>query len=259
MQKIIVASDLSERSRPAIKRAVEMAVAANAKLILLNIVNAALPEEISHPFQVGATTILTNQVSEDLGDRVLDFDVNVMVGDPVEEINTLAITSNADLLIVGLHRRRTFLDQIRETTMEHLVRSSRIPILLVTEPADQAYQSVLCGIAFSDVCSNALKTIPLVAPDAEVSLFHAHEMSFGLEAEREFETWKAVHHMPRELPDPIYVDGSARDALENVFEEQTYDLLVVGGHTRADGGRYFIGRFTAGLIRNPPCDILIGK
>ena len=259
MQKIIVSSDLSERSRPAIKRAVELSVAAQARLTILNVVNAAPPDEISHPVQVGATTILTNQVSEDLGDRDLDFDIKVVVGDPVEEINALAAKTNADLLIVGLHRKRTFLDQIRETTMEHLIRSSRIPILLVARPADQIYQNALCGIAFSGVCTNALKTIALVAPNANVDLFHAHQISFRQEAEREFETWKAVYPIPPNLPAPTYIEGSASDALDQMFNEQIHDLLVVGGHTRADGGRYFIGHFTAGLIRNPPCDLLIGK
>lgn len=58
MEKIIVTSDLSERSRPAIKRAVELAISADAKLMVLNVVNDATPADLSNQLSVGAQTIL---------------------------------------------------------------------------------------------------------------------------------------------------------------------------------------------------------
>lgn len=259
MEKIVIASDLSERSRPAVKRAVDLAVAVDAKLIVLNIVNNAMPEELSHQLQVGAQTILREQVDDDRGDRPLEVEIKVIVGDPIAEINEVCAHEDADLLVVGLHRRRRFLDQIRETTMEHLIRSSRIPILLVAKPAEAAHEKVLCGIALSGVCAAALHRITQVAPDSDLTLFHAHEVSFRKEAERDFETWKAIHPVPRDLPEPIFCEAAARDALDDIMETGSYDLLAIGGHTRASGGGYFLGRFTAGLIRNPPCDLLIAK
>ena len=259
MQNVIVASDLSERSRPAVKRAVELAIEANAKLTVLNVVNDALPTDISHQVKVGAATILKEQVATDIGTRKLDTEIKVVGGDPIAVINEAALELQADLLVVGSHRRRRFLDQIRETTMEHLIRASQIPVLLVTKQVDQPYQSVICGIALSGVCASIFPSIVLVAPRSELTLFHAHDVSFRKEAELEYDTWTTVYPVPSNLPEPIYVEAKAQEALQDLLRTQAYDLLAVGGHTRADGGRFVIGSFTAGLIRKPPCDILIGK
>lgn len=259
MQKIIVASDLSDRSRPAVKRAVDLAIAVNAKLIVVTVVNEDIPKDLSRQVQVGSQTILSEQVAKDAGERPLDVDINVIVGDPMAEINEVARSSDAELLVVGLHRRRKFLDQIRETTMEHVIRSSRIPILLAARPAEHGYRNVLCGVAMSRVCATALQKIPMVAPDASLTLFHAHKVSYRKQAMRDYEIWKAVYSPPDDAPEPIFVEDTARDALDDLMSGGSYDLVAIGGHTRAEGGRYFLGRFTAGLIRHPPCDLLIAK
>ena len=259
MEKIIVASDLSDRSQPAVRRAVALAVETGAELVVLFVVSDDLPERLSEPVRIGAETMLTEQLAEFAGGAPLRFNVQVRIGDPLDVIDEVAGGSGADLLVMGRHRRRKFLDQVRETTVEYLVRSSRIPVLLVTSDADTPYRAVLCGVAFSEVCTSALRTIPMVTPEAEVTLFHAHEVSFRQEAERDFETWKTIYGLSPDLAAPIFVEARARDALDDLLEAATYDLIAIGGHTRADGGRYFVGRFTSGLIRNPPCDLLIAK
>ncbi|WP_299648052.1 universal stress protein [uncultured Tateyamaria sp.] len=259
MQSIVVASDLSERSRPAVHRAVNLAIALDAQLTILNVVNNSVPDDLARQVQVGARAILAEQVTEDIGDRTLEYFIDVIVGDPIAEVGSTITKAKADLLIVGRHRRRTFLDQIRETTMEHFIRASDIPVLLVTKTGDTPYGNVLCGIDLSPVCTAALKVLPTVAPGADLVLFHAHEASFGKEARRDFDTWKTVHPVPRNLPDPVFVEAKARDALDDLMRQGSYDLLAIGGHTRATGGSYFIGKFTADLIRNPHCDLLIGK
>lgn len=259
MEKIIVTSDLSERSRPAIKRAVELAISADAKLMVLNVVNDATPADLSNQLSVGAQTILAEQVDHDAGGRALDVEIKVVVGDPIEEINKAITAFNPNLLIVGPHRRRVFLDQIRETTMEHLVRSSAKPVLLVASAAENAYQRVLCGIALSAACAAMLREVSNVAPKAELTLFHAHDVSFRRAAERDYDTWKVVHPVPEGLPEPVFVEASANDALENLVKDDKYDLLAVAGHTGSGIGRYHLGSFAASMIRKPVCDVLIVK
>jgi nucleotide-binding universal stress UspA family protein len=259
MKNIIVASDLSERSRPAIRRAVELAISADAKLMVLNVVNDATPAQLSDQLSAGAQTILAEQVAQDADGRALDAEIKVVVGDPIDEINQAITSFNADLLILGRHRRRAFLDQIRETTMEHLVRSSAKPVLLVAREADHAYQSVLCGVAMSAACAAALREVFVLAPKSEVRTFHAHEVAFRQGAERDYEIWKAVHPVPEDVPEPIFVEASANDALEDVMKTDKFDLLAIAGHTGSGIGRYHLGSFTASMIRKPVCDVLIAK
>ncbi|WP_299962154.1 universal stress protein [uncultured Roseobacter sp.] len=259
MKNIVIASDLSERSRPALRRAVDMAAETGAQLTVLHIVDAALPEPLSQPVEVGARTMLSGQVAEDAGKRPLSVEITVAKGDAIQQITETVARVEADLLIVGLHRRRAFLDQIRETTMEHLIRSSTVPVLLVTGSAEQAYTRVLAGVALSDVCAAALGHIAALAPGADLTVFTAHEVSFREEAERDYETWKAMHPLPQDLPYPVFIEARPEEALQDIMADQSFDLLVIGGHTRSGAGRYILGSLSATLIRKPPCDLLIAK
>ena len=259
MNSIIVASDLSERSREAVRRGVHLAAEMKARLTVLHVVDAAMPDRVSQQVQKEAAILLTEEVAADVDGRTVDHEISVVVGDTIQEINHMAETSGADLLIVGLHRRRVFLDHIKETTMEHLIRSSSLPVLLVANRADRPYARVLGGVDLSAVCASGLQKIQMIAPDAELTLFHAHEVSFRKEAERDYATWKAVHNLSDALPQPLFIEASARDAVQEIFAKDHYDLLAIGAYTRSNAGRYILGGFSASLIRKPPCDLLLAK
>lgn len=259
VERIIVASDLSERSRPAVRRAVHLAADSQAKLTVLHVVDAAIPPDLSNQLQAGAQALLSEQVLEDAAGRTLSWEVAVVVGDAIEAVQQTAQTHEADLLIFGLHRKRTFFDHIRETTMEHLVRASRAPVLLAMGHGDAPYAQALVGVDLSQVCAHALNKVRMMAPQAALTLFHAHEISFRREAERDYKTWQALFPLPADLPDPVYLEATAADALEDMLDKAQYDLLAMGAHTRSNAGRYVLGGFSAKLIRNPPCDLLLAK
>ncbi|MDJ0820711.1 MAG: universal stress protein [Paracoccaceae bacterium] len=257
MQNIMVASDLSERSRPAIQRAVQLASDLQARLTVVHVVDAAMPEPLAAKVQDKATALLQSEVSQ--GGGKVEADIQVLVGDTVEAIADLVRDTGADLLIVGQHRRRVFLDQVKETTMEHLVRASDVPVLLVANLPKSAYAQVLGGIDFSAFCASALHKVQTIAPDAELTVFHAHDVSFRKEAERDFEIWQATTDAPKDLPIPVFLEARAKDAVEDLLAEKPYDLLVIGAHTRSNAARFVLGGFSAGLIRNPPCDLLLAR
>ncbi|WP_299678802.1 universal stress protein [uncultured Roseobacter sp.] len=259
MKNIVVASDLSDRSRQAVRRGVHLAADMGARLTVLHVVDAAMPDRLSNRVQTEAAALLAEEVAEDADGRTLDHLIEVVVGDTVEEIHNAVEGLGADLLIVGLHRRRVFLDHIKETTMEHLIRASSLPVLLVAGDADRPYARVLGGVDLSPVCAAGLHKIRMIAPSAELTLFHAHEVSFRNEAERDYATWTAVSALPDNLPPPVFVEGKAREALEEVMAETDCDLLVIGAYTRSNAGRYMLGGFSSGLIRKPPCDLLLAK
>lgn len=259
MKNILVASDLSERSRGAVRRGVGLAAHLNARLTVLHVVDGAMPAALADQVQKEAGARLAEAVAEDASGREIAHDILVVVGDTIEEINGVAAASAADLLIVGVHRRRVFLDHIKETTMEHLIRSSRLPVLLVADTAEHAYAQVLGGVDLSQVCAAGLRQVFKIAPGAALTLFHAHEMSFRKEAERDYATWQAVSDLPPGLPAPTFVEATAADAIHDLMAEGGYDLLAIGAHTRSNVGRYILGGFSAGLIRKPPCDLLIAK
>ncbi len=259
MKNILVASDLSDRSRPAIRRGVQLAAQAGARLTIVHVVDGALPDQITAGVRKDAERLLREAVDAASDGHGISTDIVVALGDTVEAINEIAQSSEAGLLIVGLHRRRVFLEFVKETTMELLVRSSRLPVLLVTGDGDTPYGRVLAGIDMSATCASGLHKIAIVAPQADLTLFHAHPVSFSQEAARDFEIWQAVHNVPENLPKPIFVEGPPGEVLEQVMDGETFDLLVMGAHTRSNAARFIVGGFSAGLVRNPPCDLLLAK
>jgi len=259
VKSIIVASDLSNRSRAALTRSVTLAASLGAKLQVVHVIDGTTPTETVAKVKEDAETKLSEQVKEDVKARTLDYEISVLIGDPIEEINAIVQNSDAELLILGIHRRRVFMDKIRETTMEHLVRSSRLPVLLVVRHAEQDYAHVLGGVDLSSVCAGALRKAYQIAPNAKWTLFHAHEVSFGREAKRDYATWKALSDLPPNLPMPIFVEASASDAVHDLMKKGDYDLLAIGVHTRSNIGRYVLGGFTSGLVRSPPCDLIVAR
>ncbi|GFE50825.1 hypothetical protein So717_25780 [Roseobacter cerasinus] len=259
VKNIVVASDLSERSGPAVRRAVDLARSNAAKLTVVHVVDAAMPERMAEQVQQEARTLLTREVTAAVDGHTVAYDIVVPIGDAIAEINDLLRSVEAELLVVGLHRRRIFLDHIKETTMEHLVRASHVPVLLVAREAEASYARVLAGVDLSAVCAAGLHRINEIAPKAEVAVFHAHEVSFRKEAERDYATWQAMHALPDDLPEPIYVEARPGEALQDVMAKEDYDLVVIGAHTRSNAGRYILGGFSSALIRNPPCDLLLAR
>lgn len=259
MQNIIVASDLSDRSDPAVQRGVELAIALGAKLTVNHVVDSAMPKDVAEDVQIQAKRILQGTLTKCIQTRDLTTDVQVGIGDVTEEINHAAHQAQADLLIVGMHRRRVFLDQIKETTMERLIRSSRLPVLLVTQPGDHDYAHMLGAVDLSRACAAAIQKGRQIAPNATLDLFHAHEVSFRKESERDYATWKAVSDLPPDMPDPIFIEAKATDAIHDIMAKGDYDLMAIGANTRSNLSRFLLGGLTATLIRNPPCDLLVAK
>ncbi len=259
MKNIVVSGDLSERSRPALARAVRLAVEHDAALAILHVVDDALPSAVKERIAEEARVYLSQEAAAVIGKQRLRYEIEVIAGDAIDAIAGFARASKADLLVVGRHRHRAFLDQFRRTTVEHVITASDVPVLLVTGPSDEPYGHILGGLDLTEVCATALTKARLLAPEARLTLFHAHEVSFRKEAENEFDTWKSVYPVPFDLPDPIFMEASPSHALRDVMTEGTYDLLVIGTHPRTSAGRYLFGDFSARLIRNPPCDLLIAR
>jgi nucleotide-binding universal stress UspA family protein len=252
VKNIVVASDLSERSRAAVQRATNLAVEHNAQLTVLHVVDNAMPDDVSEHVQADARKILQEQVTADAGARTVDFRIEVLIGDVIEEINKFTHGAKTDLLVVGPHPRRKFFDQFRETTMEHIVRSSRRPALLVIGPGDKAYAKVLIGTDLSGVCAIAVQKARMTAPRSEVTVLHAHAASYRTLAELDYATWLTRYALPADLPAPVFAEEKANNALEDAMSQSRYDLLAVGAHTRSNAGRYALRSLAARLVRDPP-------
>lgn len=270
MQNILVATDLSERSERALRRAFRVAENSGSKLTVLSVIDNDLPGEIAAQMKSSAEQKLRRlcaSISQFAYDLVVD------IADPMERIHGFADKIGADLIVLGVHRQRPFADRFSGTTMERLVRASLRPVLLVRDPVDHHYQRAVCGIDFSRSCLAAAEACAALAPDAEIWTFHAVHVPFqGFlapgrtarelqpfldEANARLHDWLATTVLPPQCRAPkVYAIG-IREALDASIRDNRADLVCIGAHGRSSLMRTYLGSFTEQLLRDPPCDLLV--
>lgn len=133
-------------------------------------IKAFLEDDVGHPLARFAQSLAAP------GQEVAS---KVVMGDPHQAIIDQAEAEDADLIVLGLHRPRPFLDGLHGTTMVRIVRSSPKPVLLVNDPPDHDYTWVLLPVSFSPACAAAMRIAQVVALSAEMRAFHAVQSRSG--------------------------------------------------------------------------------
>lgn len=275
MTHILLASDLSARSDRAMARAFRLAASQSATLTALHVVDGDMPAELADRLTGEAQKHLERFCAAQVGAEAVEWSARVDRGDPGADIHGVAEEIGADLIVIGLHRRRAFFDSWRETTMGSLVRMSAHPVLLVAEPADHDYRRVLAPIDFSPAATAALKAAYRWAPGAEIRAFHAvhaaisrmdghdpdHVMAKAHlhDVEDEAKRWVAGGGLPEGVSAPRVIEGGIGMVLDHERQAFAPDLIALGAHARHALERRVLGSFARDLVRDPPTDLLITR
>lgn len=270
---ILAATDLSPRGDRAVERAFRIADGADARVRLLNVVDSALPDDMATRMEAEAAALL-NRFAENLPQAgTVPFEAEAVTGDPAAAI--VAAAAACDLLVLGTHRPRPFMDLFRETTMERIVRMLERPVLLVRDPADHDYRRVLSALDFAPASTAALRLAATLEPDAEIHALHAVHIPyrgfaatpgvpgtaapFIKEAKEQMRRWRDIEELPKRLGDVEIIEGPAHGLLLRRVETLNADLLTVGAHGRAGAAPALLGSLANDLIRTPPCDLLVAR
>lgn len=268
--KIIVASDLSNRSEHAVRRAFAIAKQQGGELIVLHALDQDLPNALSTLLHENTLFILERfcrSLAQDVRYRI-----EMREGDPTAEL--LRAGADADLMIMGVHRPRPFLDALRETTMSRVVRLLETPVLLVTGQNEQPYQNVLAACDFSNAAKAAVEAANQLAPQARLTPLHALHLPYPglLEAEDDLERtyrqeadalgaeWAASVEVPQEKLAPLRIQiGEPLRIINNIVKTEAVDLIAIGAHGRVGARAGLLGSLASDLVRRPPCDVLISR
>lgn len=275
MINILVATDLSERSNPAIDRAARLMRGLGGRWALVHIVDNDAPAELTARHVEHAKTLLKAS-AERLGGQIgVEPEIIVTSGDVEPTILEAAQRFSADLLVVGAHRKSALRDFFLGTTVERVIRSSRLPVLRVARPALRDYVRSLVAIDLSPVSLDALRTACRlgVLQGQDFDVVHAAELvpvgamaevvpdprlvdEMLAEAKR-----KAQAHLAQIQPSiaeqRLYVrEGEPRRVIGDHLQFTDADLLVVGTHARSGVQRLMIGSVASSLLASLDCDIL---
>ncbi|MEL6913256.1 MAG: universal stress protein [Pseudomonadota bacterium] len=275
IETITVATDLSERSDMALRRAAALAKQHGATLTVLSVVDADLPDDLEE--------LMISKVTENLGATVKELngpeDVRIVVkaGDPVAEM--IAATHElVDLFVVGSHRPRAFLDFMWETTAQKTVRHAPCPVLLVREDAARPYTSAVLATDFSPTSTKAARTAAELAPGIKVFPVNAIqvpyegrlarapgaavslEAAFLKDAQTSAAAWlQSLSPDEVSCGDVTIEKGSAHSVISRAVDMQDAPLLAIGAHGRAGAMPAVLGSVANDLLRQPPCDILLAR
>lgn len=275
MKSICIATDMHGDADRALARAARLAHKHGARLTVVSV----MPDTTQDDAVAARHKTLSAMVAQQPHAATLETELVVPTGDPVTEVHHVAVRTEADLLVVGPHHQSGMLDSFRQTTMEKLARVTPIPLLLVTQPVDSDYATILAPVDFSDACADAVSAARTLAPGAAVHMLHAvivpqtpvvsapgiaGDMTTMIDPEPFVEdarataaTWVAEHPALAQLPLPEPKALSLPMLLKEARTTHGCDLICLGAHTKRKLLERMLGSFTSEMVRNPPADLLI--
>ena len=280
MYHVLAAHDLTARSDVALVRAARLAFDRKGHLTILHVVDSDLPAPV-----VDAQRMRTENYLEIVGRRWLGNDtpsyrVEIASGDPAATISAEADARTVDLVVTGRHRRRPVADMFVGTTVERLLRLTRRPILVVNNPNQAPYQSVLIPVDFSDASTAAIRFAATFLPKANLHLFHAYKgafqdyvaalsLTFSREERARFagpigeQAKQAMSRLIDTLrlgargPSITIKNGDASALVEEELALQKTDLVVMGTHARSGIAHTLIGSVAETVLGSATCDMLV--
>jgi len=279
MKTIMVATDFSERSDRALRRATLLARQFEATMLMVHVVDDDQPRRIVDAERDEATTLL-RQMAATLRDvDGVTCETRVILASPFVGIAQAVADATPDLLVIGPHRRQVLRDVFIGTTAERTIRSVDCPILMVNATPAGHYTHVLQTTDLSDGSRDALLRFQSLglAAHARTSLLHifdapALRLAFShsipqddqkhyLEDEQRDAALELARFLSStELVPPRqivrYEASPAQHEILKVAHEEQADLVVMSTHGRSGLAKMLIGSVTEQVLRTAQIDIL---
>ena len=247
VSRLLVATDLTERSDLALRRGVQMAGGLGADLRVLHVVEAGLPRRVALRRLNEARSVIQEQMGLLTGRAPSDLSISVTIGEPHLEIIREAIEHASDVIVVGPHRRSSLSEPGIEPTVARVLRYSTRPILFVRDIPASQYKHAVVEVNLTATSPHVIAAARRLAPTAEIHLVHVYsgEDVAYLDATPSIESRAArlrrVHAFLDLLPatrtgssgDGIrssvtLARGPALDALASTIAQRRADLAAIG-------------------------------
>lgn len=277
MIKIMVATDLSERSAHALQRAVQLIRRqGGGEWTLVHVIDDDAPAEHVASQVQQAETLLQAQaerLAEQAGSKPR---VIVASGDVAEVLVESAQGCSAELLVVGAHRKSSLRDFFVGTTLERVVRASHLPVLRVNGPVTHEYKHALLALDLSRTSLQAASrardlglldpqnfdAVSALEPVSPGVMLEASLSAQVLETQREDLHKQIIERLGQDgltlAPERLQIHlGSPESVIDEALKRSTADLLVLGTHAREGVSRLVLGSVASRLLATQDVDALI--
>lgn len=268
---ILFATDFSGRCDRPLDRAMKLATQWNAKLVLLHVLetpHAAMAEEMRRAEE----TRLRGLLRAELGSHAGEAATRIARGPVGDTVVAIAGEIGADLVVTGVARYDELGGFLLGSTVDHLVRRSSVPILVVKKRARVAYDDIVVATDFSACSAAALRTAAAMFPKARLHLVHAYRIPFegvigkeenlhAFEKERtaEMAAFLSGLSLPKEVGIRLsthIVYGETENVVQSVVRATGAGLAAIGTHGRSGFVAAMIGSIAETLLATLDCDVL---
>lgn len=288
MNTIVAALDLEAGSDAVLARAIQLASAHGARLIVVHVVEAEQlsnvaassgrsEDELQDELKQQALATIESHLIE--SGRTRRTEVHVAFGTPHDVISRLVHERGADAVVIGPGKGHSLKEKILGSTADRVVRTSSAPVLLVKNASTGPYERVVVAVDLSPKSEEAVMGARKLAPEAALQLVHAveiplmfrHAMQRAGTSQGEIARYRAarVDNARKELATFVHallggekvtariLDGDPGSALVHLSKDGHIDLLVMGSHGHDAISRALLGSVTQRLLRESECDLLI--
>jgi nucleotide-binding universal stress UspA family protein len=276
IKNILVPTDLSESSVPALRYARLLADRFNANLTVMHADTTSYPVDMFADTPVvysPAAPEESEKFRSEIASRVKEwlrgrpYEVVVVAGQPASAILHVAEVRQPDLIVMGTHGRRGWRRALLGSVAETVLHTSTIPVVTVgakVRNATQAVTTIVCPINFTEVAADALRYAAELADafGAELIVLHAVEAPGDLEPderarhETRVRGWIDAGMQASCTYREVVLRGNPAERVLDCTDDFDADLLVIGAqHTRFRDATA-IGTTTERLVRFAECPVL---
>lgn len=279
MKKIMFATDFSERSDRALRRAVIMAREHDAALEIVHVVDDDRPRRIVD-HEVNDARQLLGDLARSLKDlEDVSCTTQIVQDDPFAGIVKAVAKAQPDLLVIGPHRRQILRDAFVGTTAERTIRTASCPVLMVNGPPVGPWRRVLLTTDLSEIAAKAHKRFIGLGLDRRarptvMNVFDAPALrlamseSLGTEGQQAY--LKGLDADARQALAAFMAQvglGHAETVVRSqetpvageilkAAEELKADLIVVATQGKGAVARMVLGSVAQQVLKDAQCDVL---
>ena len=274
--KILAATDFSTRSNRALRQAGLLAQASGASLSVVHVVDDDQPQTLLEMERREANEILREQISVMPELQKAKCNPLVVTGSPFSGILHAATTMQADLIVMGTHRRTLLRDIFVGTTVERIIRTGPFPVLMVNREVQQHYDRVLVPVETSEPSIHALRMARAsgLFNLTHATLLHAfvaigkgklrmagadtaeYEASERQNANDELIGFLAANDLGSQKWSLRVEEGAPTDVITRAVDQMRTDLVIMGTHARSGLLKELIGSVTEAVLRSVNADVL---
>jgi nucleotide-binding universal stress UspA family protein len=291
LERVVIGIDFS---RPSIESArwVARQFAPGADLILVHAISMPEPPPIVRS-RFPRRDLLVDTIREGAEKKLRELSLSLSAdrvwleireGNPVECLDAVAEEYSADVIVAGAHGERTGLLKELGSTAHHLVRGSKCPVLVVTDPPCLTPPShILVAVEKPESARAALRCATTLARQFDATVTAMHVVSAGVASgalaaaavlsgtapvdlgghrsltetpDRWLECVVAAG-APRERANSEVAFGEASHELLSAAERLQADLVVMGRRATGNFRRAVLGSVVQGVLHRARCPVLV--